>query len=59
MPAEGQTTAPELPPVRAVPDEDVEATLPHLPPLVADLVMFIRYAGCRPGAIKQTGPVWT
>ena len=63
----GRTTAPELPPVRAVPDEIMEATLPHLPPLVADLVKFIRYAGCRPGEacgirpcdIEQTGPVWT
>ena len=31
----GRITAPELPPVRAVPDEIMEATLPHLPPLVA------------------------
>jgi len=45
----------------------MEATLPHLPPLVADLVKFIRYAGCRPGEacgirpcdIEQTGKVWT
>jgi integrase len=63
----GRTTAPELPPVRAVSDEVVEATLPHLPPVIADLVRFIRYAGCRPGEacgirpcdIEQTGPVWT
>jgi hypothetical protein len=31
----GRTTAPERPPVRAVPDEITEATLPHLPSLVA------------------------
>ena len=63
----GRTTAPELPPVRAVSDEIVEATLPHLPPVVADLVRFIRYSGCRPGEacgirpcdIERTGPVWT
>lgn len=63
----GRTTAPELPPVRAVSDEIVEATLPHLPPVVADLVRFIRYSGCRPGEacgirpcdIEQTGAVWT
>lgn len=53
----GRTTAPELPPVRAVADEVVLKTLPHLPKVVADLVMFIRCSGCRPGEACQLKPV--
>lgn len=45
----GRTTAPELPPVAAVSDKIVRKTLPHIPKVVADLVMVIRYTGCRPG----------
>ena len=36
----------EVPPV---PDQVIEQTLPHLSPLVADIVRFIRLTGCRPG----------
>lgn len=53
----GRTTAPELPSVRAVADEVVLKTLPHLPKVVADLVMFIRHSGCRPGEACQLKPV--
>lgn len=62
----GRTTAPELPPVAAVSDRIVRKTLPHLPKVVADLVMFIRYTGCRPGEacllkpvdLERSGKVW-
>jgi integrase len=63
---QGRSPAPELPPVKAVADEVVKKTLPHLPRVVADLVLFIRYSGCRPGEacmlravdIDRTGKVW-
>jgi integrase len=45
----GKTTARETPKVRAVALADVEATLPHLPQLVADMVRFQLATGCRPG----------
>lgn len=53
----GRSAAPELPPVRPVADEVVKKTLPHLPNVVADLVWFIRLAGCRPGEACQLRPV--
>lgn len=37
-----------MPPVEPVADEIVDATLPYLPPVVADLVRFQRLVGCRP-----------
>jgi integrase len=63
----GRTIAPELPPVKPVPDEVVDATLPHLPEIVADMVRFQRLTGARPGEvcklrpadIDRTGDVWT
>ena len=62
----GRSLAPELPPVRAVPDEVVQQTLPHLPTVVADLVQFIRLSGCRPGEacmlrpadVEKSAEVW-
>lgn len=36
---------------RPVPDELVEATLPHLPPVVADMVRVQRLTGMRPGEV--------
>ena len=53
----GRSAAPELPPIRPVADEIVKKTLPHLPKIVADLVWFIRLAGCRPGEACQLRPV--
>jgi integrase len=53
----GRTTAPELPPVRAVSDETVAKTLPFLPQVAADLVRFIRLTGCRPGEACQLKPM--
>jgi integrase len=44
----GKTTAPDGPTDRTVKDELVEATLPHLPEVAADLLRFQRLTGCRP-----------
>jgi integrase len=62
----GRTTAPESEPILPVPAEVVERTLPHLPPVVADMVRFQRFTGARPGEvcelrpidIDRTGKVW-
>jgi len=62
----GRTEAPERPPVRPVPDEVIEATLPHLPPIVADMVRLHRLIGARPAEvcamrpcdIDTSGEVW-
>ena len=45
----GRTPARETKPVTAVSDEVVEKTIAHLPPVVADMVRFQRFTGCRPG----------
>ena len=63
----GRTKARELPPVLPVDDATVEATLPHLGAVVADMVRFQRLAGCRPGEVcsirpmdvDRSGDVWT
>lgn len=52
----GRTNAVERAPVQAVPDSVVEATLPWLPPVVADMVRFQRLTGCRPGEVCQLRP---
>jgi integrase len=62
----GRTTAPETKPVLPVADAVVDATLPHLPPIVADMLRLQRYTGCRPGEVcilrpcdvDLTGEVW-
>jgi len=62
-----RTEARETPPVRPVDDAVVAATLPHLPPVVADMVRFQGLTGCRPGEvcmlrpgdIDRSGKVWT
>lgn len=41
---------------QAVPDADIEATTALLPPVVADLVWFIRFTGCRPGEAAAASP---
>lgn len=63
----GRTKARELPPVLPVDDATVEATLPHLGAVVADMVRFQRLTGCRPGEVcsirpmdvDRSGDVWT
>jgi integrase len=62
----GRTTAREPAPILPVADEVVDATLPHLPLVVADMMRVQRLVGCRPGEvctmrpcdIDRTGEVW-
>ncbi len=62
----GRSAARETPPVRPVPDADVEATLPFVNPHVGGMVRFQRLTGARSGEvcimraadIDRTGPVW-
>ena len=62
----GRTEARETPAVSPVCDETVEATLPHLPKVVADMVGLQRLTGCRPGEVcilrpcdvNTSGDVW-
>ena len=53
----GRTAVRESPPVRPVEDAVVEATLPHLPTVVADMVQFQRLTGARPGGVCQLRPM--
>jgi integrase len=53
----GRTTAHELPPILPVDDAMVEMTLPHLSPIVADMVRFQRLTGTRPGEVCGLRPV--
>lgn len=52
----GRTVAPELPEVKPVEDTVVEATLPFLPDIVADMVRFQRLTGTRPGEVCSLRP---
>ena len=62
----GRSDAPESEPVRPVADQAVDATLPHLPPIVADMVRLHRLIGARPAEVcilrpcdvDTSGPVW-
>ena len=47
----GRTTARETKPVPPVDDGTVDATIPHLPPIVQDMVRFQRLTGSRPGEV--------
>lgn len=52
----GRTAARESPPIRPVDDAAVEATLPHLSPVVADMVRIQLLTGARPGEICSMRP---
>jgi integrase len=52
----GRTSAKESKPVLPVSDELVDATLPYLPAVVADMVRFQRLTGARPGEVCQIRP---
>ena len=62
----GRSAARESNPVRAVDDSIVEKTAAHATQIVADLIFFIRFSGCRPGEAFQlrfkdvvfSEPVW-
>jgi len=51
-----RSAAREPEPVMPVSSAIVEATLPHLPKVVADMVSFQRLTGCRPGEVCQIRP---
>jgi integrase len=63
----GRSSARETEPIKPVENEVVEATLPHLPPIVADMVKLHRLTGCRPAEVcilrpcdvDTTGAVWS
>src|SRR5690606_26637960 len=52
----GKSTARETEPIRPVPDAVVEATIPYLPRVVADMVRFQRLTGCRPQDVCNLRP---
>lgn len=52
----GRTSAREPKPVLPVDDVVIDATLPHLPPIVADMVRLQRLTGARPGEICSMRP---
>ena len=62
----GRTTARESKPILPVEDDLVNATLPYMPEIVADMVRVHRLIGCRPSEVCQlrpcdvdtTGDVW-
>ncbi len=52
----GKTTAREPDPVTPIDDATVEATLPHLPEVVADMVRLQRLTGARPSEVCALRP---
>jgi len=62
----GRTAARECEPVLPVDDATVDATLPHLPEVVADMIRLQRLTGCRPAEVcmirpcdvDRSGEVW-
>lgn len=52
----GKTTARENPPITAVSDEIIDATLPHLSSVVRDLVRLQRLTGARPNEVVAIRP---
>lgn len=63
----GRCDAVESKPIQSVKPELVEATLPHLTQVLADMVRFQMLVGCRPGEmvkitpgmVDRSGSVWT
>jgi integrase len=53
----GRTTAQDHPPVMPVADAVVDATLPYLPQVLADMVRFQKFTGARPGEVCQIRPI--
>jgi integrase len=47
----GKTKAPDMPKIQAVDDKIVDATLTHLPQVVADMVVIQKTTGMRPGEV--------
>jgi integrase len=53
----GRTEARETQPIRPVSVEHVEATLPHMPPVVQTMVRLQRLTGCRPDEVCRLRPL--
>ncbi|MCC9608550.1 site-specific integrase [Blastopirellula sp. JC732] len=53
----GRTTAPETEPILPVADAVVDATLPFLPSVVADMIRIQRLTAARPGEICSLRPI--
>jgi integrase len=53
----GRTEARESAPVLPVDEATIDATLAHLPPIVADLVRLQRLTGCRPDEVLSMRPI--
>lgn len=53
----GRTTAREAELVKPISPEAVEATIKHLPPVVADMVRLQSLLECRPGEVCKITPV--
>lgn len=53
---QGRTAAPEAKPVIAVDPKIVEATLPHCPPIIADMIRLQLATGARPGELCRLKP---
>jgi integrase len=53
---QGRTEAPDLPPIQPVADDVIEATLPFLPDVIADMVRIQRLTGMRGGEVVQLRP---
>ncbi len=51
-----RTMAPELPPVKPVSDDVLQATIAHLPKVVADMAMLHRLTGARPSELCSMRP---
>jgi len=62
----GRSAAPDRAPVAPLPEDVLQATLPHLSPTVADMTRLQRLTGMRPtevcimrpGDVDTSGPVW-
>ena len=52
----GRTEARETKPIPPVPEETIDATLPYLPPIVADMVRIQLLTGMRPNELCQVKP---
>ena len=52
----GRTEVADHPPVAAIPDEVIDATVPYLPPVVGDMVRLQRLSGMRPGEVTSIRP---
>lgn len=52
----GRTTAREAKKIKPIDDSVVDATIPHMPPIVADMVQFQRITGCRPSEVCNLTP---